>query len=374
MSKVLGVLGGGQLARMLALAAHPLAVEVRALDPAADACAFAVCKGTQAPFDDHQAIARFAGGLDALTFDFENVSTHVLEQFNQGVIRPNLRALATTQDRLTEKQCVRALGLGTADYAAVQSREQLETLRMGWGLAPILKTRRFGYDGKGQWALADAAATDRAWLELASRDAIVERRVAFTRELSVIGVRGVDGEFRSYAPFHNLHREGMLRLSVGPVQAPVAEADAIAARVMQGLDYVGVMAIELFEVGGRLVVNELAPRVHNSGHGSIEGHQCSQFENHVRATLGLPLGDTSARSYSAMVNLIGEVPPVSPILKCRGAHLHLYGKASRAGRKLGHITLTDDDRGRLLERVQSLAGLPGVLLDDAMFAELVAHP
>ena len=247
---------------------------------------------------------------------------------------PGAAALEEGQDRLREKELFRSLGIDTARFGTLE-----ET-----GLPALVKTRRLGYDGKGQ-RLVDAA-------EPVGDDELAEALVPFDRELSIVGVRGRDGETRFWPVAENVHRDGILRVTRAPaVNAPQAEAETICAALIDALDYVGVLAVELFDVGGRLLANEFAPRVHNTAHWTIDGAETSQFENHLRAILGLPLGPTEARAPSVMVNLIGSAPPAEALLALPGAHLHLYGKAPRAGRKVGHVTLVAPDEdvvGRLV--------------------------
>jgi 5-(carboxyamino)imidazole ribonucleotide synthase len=234
----------------------------------------------------------------------------------------------------------------------------------------VLKTRRFGYDGKGQAVIGSAADAEAAWASLGSKPLILEGFVAFDRELSILAVRARDGEMAFYPLVENHHREGILRLSIAPApnisNEMQATAEGYARRVMEALDYVGVLATELFQVGGELLANEMAPRVHNSGHWTIEGAETSQFENHLRAITGLPIGSTASRGYSAMLNIIGDFPDLEKVLRLPNTHLHLYGKAPRPGRKIGHVTLRVDDTSALAEgiqRLRSIVGLPNSLSD-----------
>ncbi|HXF98888.1 MAG TPA: 5-(carboxyamino)imidazole ribonucleotide synthase [Gaiellaceae bacterium] len=314
-------LGGGQLGRMLALAAAPLGVRFRFLDPAPDACAGGVGELLVGAFDDPALLDRLAEGAAAVTYEFENVPVEAARRL--GAL-PDARALAAGQDRLAEKRLFRRLGIPTPRFGTLA-----ET-----GLPALVKTRRLGYDGKGQRLLEAPAAI--------GEDELAEEVVRFERELAVLAVRGAAGETAFYPLVENEHRGGILAVSRAPAErAPQAEAEAFARRLLDELGYVGVLALELFEAGGRLLANELAPRVHNSGHWTIEGALTSQFENHVRAILGLPLGATAARGRSVMVNLVGSLPPLERLLAVPGAHVHLYGKTPRPGRKLGHVTLVD---------------------------------
>ncbi|MGN6093540.1 MAG: 5-(carboxyamino)imidazole ribonucleotide synthase [Luteibacter jiangsuensis] len=358
-----GILGGGQLARMLALAASPLGLRTLVLDPVADSCAGQVTDLVTADWSDAAALAEFAGRVDAVTFDFENVPAATAERLAaQVAVHPNPRALAVAQDRLAEKTLFRESGLNTPEFAAVDSRDDLAAAVERIGLPAILKTRRLGYDGKGQFRLKTPADIDAAWAALgeaaAKHGLILEAFVPFDRELSVLAVRGRDGEFRTWPLTRNWHVDGVLSLSLAPApgtsdeleQAAVAQARAIAER----LDYVGVFALELFVRNGELLGNEMAPRVHNSGHWTIEGAHTSQFENHVRAVLGLPLGDTGVRGASAMLNWIGELPDPAPVLATADGHWHDYGKEARPGRKVGHATICASDAGSLRAKLVSV--------------------
>lgn len=352
-----GILGGGQLGRMLALAGYPLGVRYTVYDPVPDACAGQVAPHLCASYEDTDALTRFAQGKQVVTYEFENVpvaAARFLE--THAPVHPTPRALEQFQDRLLEKQILRAVGIPTPAFAPVDARAPADALEQV-GCPCVLKTRRGGYDGKGQAVARTPDEYRDAIAQLGNAPLIVEAFVPFERELSVIGVRGHDGETRVYPLVENHHREGILRLSLAP--APDSEtllpvAHGYIQRLADALNYVGVLALELFQVGGQLLANEVAPRVHNSGHWTIEGAHTSQFENHLRAILGLPLGSTAARGVSAMVNLIGDLPPIEPILRVAGAHLHLYGKAPRAGRKLGHITVCADSHDALERALQQI--------------------
>jgi 5-(carboxyamino)imidazole ribonucleotide synthase len=319
---------------MLGLAGLPLGLEFRFLDPSPEACARDVGELVVAEYDDVAVLERLAAGADVVTYEFENVP--IVAAAHVAAV-PGVTALEHGQDRLREKELFRTLGITTPRFGTLE-----ET-----GLPALVKTRRLGYDGKGQRRVEAP--------EPLAGDELAEELVAFDRELSIVGVRGRDGVTRFWPVGENVHRDGILRVTRAPaVGAPQAEAEAICAALMDALDYVGVLAVELFEVGGRLVANEFAPRVHNTGHWTIDGAETSQFENHLRAILGLPLGPTGARGSSVMVNLVGAVPPLEELLALPGAHLHLYGKAPRAGRKLGHVTLVGADE-RTVERAMALA-------------------
>jgi len=358
----IGILGAGQLGRMLALAGIPLGLRFRFLDPVIDSPAGQVAEHIVAAYEDAQAVQRFTAGLDVLTFEFENVSLELLRSLETSVpVLPRPLALEKSQDRFIEKSFFKSLGIPTPDFAEVNSKTDLDEAVRKLGLPAVLKTRRLGYDGKGQFVLKTASDIDPAWTALGSTPLILEKWVSFQRELSVLGARGRDGRTEFYPLAENHHRDGILRLSLAPAPNLMlelqAKAEGYAQSVMAALDYVGVLAIELFQVGDQLIANEMAPRVHNSGHWTIEGAVTSQFENHIRAVAGLPLGSTRAPGSSAMINIIGEMPDPKAILKVDGAHLHVYGKEPRPGRKLGHVTLVERNRGPLYEKLHLLKGL-----------------
>ncbi|MBF6612027.1 MAG: 5-(carboxyamino)imidazole ribonucleotide synthase [Chloroflexi bacterium] len=354
-----GVLGGGQLGRMLALAGYPLDLSFRFLDPAPDAAAGRFAEHIVGDYSDVEVLSRFASGLDVITYEFENVpvdSARLLSKLTP--VYPPPQALEMAQDRVVEKSFFRRLGILTPDFAQVDTRSGLDVALSRIGLPAVLKTRRFGYDGKGQLLLRRPDDVEQAWDALGGRSLILERLVPFDRELSVIAVRDRKGSLAFYPLVENHHSEGILRLSLAPAPelAPAMQsaAEEYATRLLKALDYVGVLAIELFQVGGELIANEMAPRVHNSGHWTIEGAATSQFENHLRAIAGLPLGSTTAMGFSAMLNIIGELPDAQSVLAVPGAHLHLYGKAPRPGRKLGHITLSASNLDTLKRGVEQL--------------------
>ncbi|PXV58232.1 5-(carboxyamino)imidazole ribonucleotide synthase [Dyella jiangningensis] len=360
---VLGILGGGQLARMLALAAAPLGVKTLVVDSAADACAGQVAPLVVADWTDYDALEHFAREVDVVTFDFENVPAETAHWLAQRVaVFPAPRALAVAQDRLAEKTLFRECGLMTPEFQAVDTREDLDRALATVGAPAILKTRRLGYDGKGQFRIKTLADADAAWAALGAQaqahGLILEAFVPFDRELSVIAVRSREGDFRTWPLTQNWHTDGVLSLSLAPasdIDALQARATELVRTLAEKLEYVGVFALELFVKNGELLGNEMAPRVHNSGHWTIEGALTSQFENHVRAVLGLPLGDTSARGLSAMFNWIGELPDAAPVLEAVDAHWHDYGKQPRAGRKVGHATVCAPDATRLVERLSGIA-------------------
>ncbi len=339
----IGILGGGQLGRMLALAGIPLGLQFRFLDPAPN-CPASVC-GVQVVGDyfDEEALARFVDGCDVVTYEFENVPNRTALYLSERVkVYPPPIALEYMQDRLLEKEFLQSHSVPVAGFMAVDSYSDLMEAIKALGLPSVLKTRRLGYDGKGQRVLRTAADAEAAWQELGDSPLILEAFIDFQRELSLLSVRSINGETCFYPLVQNRHHEGILRESVAPApnldHALQILAEKSAAQLLNALDYVGVMAIEMFEIDGCLVANEMAPRVHNSGHWTIEGAVCSQFENHVRAVAGLPLGSTACTGTAVMENIIGKLPDMEAVLREPGAHLHLYGKEPRAGRKLGHIT------------------------------------
>ena len=360
---VLGILGGGQLARMLALAAAPLGVNTLVVDSAADACAGQVAPLRLADWTDYAALEKFAAEVDVVTFDFENVPAETAHWLAERVsVFPDPRALAVAQDRLAEKTLFRDCGLQTPAFEAVDTRADLDRALATIGAPAILKTRRLGYDGKGQFRIKHLSDADAAWAALGSQanahGLILEAFVPFERELSVLAVRTRDGDFRIWPLTQNWHTDGVLSLSLAPapdVGALQTRAAELAHILAERLGYVGVFALELFVKDGQLLGNEMAPRVHNSGHWTIEGAIASQFENHVRAVLGLPLGDISARGFSAMFNWIGELPDAAPVLSTVDAHWHDYGKQPRPGRKVGHATVCANEAAVLATRIHDVA-------------------
>ncbi len=355
-----GILGGGQLARMLALSGAPLGLRFLVLDSTPDACAAQFAPLLQADYRDHDALAAFAGQVDVATFDFENVPAESARWLAERVpVFPSPRALAVAQDRLAEKTLFRELGIPVPEFADIASRQGLDDALARIGTPCILKTRRLGYDGKGQFRIKTPADADAAWAALGPQadtvGLILEGFVAFQRELSVVAVRGRDGELKAWPLTENWHESGILSASLAPAAVDaVLQAQALAAarKVAEALDYVGVFALELFLRDGVLLANEMAPRVHNSGHWTIEGAQTSQFQNHLRAVLGLPLGDTRAIGHSVMLNWIGEMPSSLPVLAEACGHWHDYGKSPREGRKVGHATLRADSRAELADALE----------------------
>ncbi|AWV06660.1 phosphoribosylaminoimidazole carboxylase [Lysobacter maris] len=362
-----GILGGGQLARMMALAGAPLGLRFLVMDTAADACAGQFAPMVVGDYRDESALAEFASRVDVATFDFENVPAESAEWLAARVpVFPNPRALAVAQDRLAEKTLFRELGIPVPAFATVDSRDGLDAAIAEVGTPCILKTRRLGYDGKGQFRIKSPADLDAAWQALGAQAAtvglIVEGFVSFQRELSVVAVRSREGEFRTWPLTENWHVDGVLSASLAPASAdPELRATAIeyARKLAEALDYVGVFALELFCRDGELLANELAPRVHNSGHWTIEGSQTSQFQNHLRAVLGLPLGDTGMLGHACMLNWIGAMPDPLPVLDEPGGHWHDYGKSPRDGRKVGHATLRADTPAALADALQRVGAALG---------------
>ena len=367
-----GILGGGQLARMLALSGAPLGLRFLVMDTSAEACAGQFAPMVVGDYRDQAALAEFASRIDVATFDFENVPADSALWLAERVpVFPSPRALATAQDRLVEKTLFRELDIPVPDFVPVASFEELEAAVATVGTPCILKTRRLGYDGKGQFRIKrksgngeQGTGTDTpeaAWRALGPQAGkvglILEAFVPFERELSVVAVRARNGEFRTWPVTENWHVDGVLSASLAPAvddDALAAQAVDHARRLAEALDYVGVFALELFLRDGVLLANELAPRVHNSGHWTIEGSETSQFQNHLRAVVGLPLGDTRMVGHACMLNWIGEMPDPAPVLREPGGHWHDYGKTPREGRKVGHATVRADAPAALagaLERI-----------------------
>jgi len=359
---LIGVLGGGQLGRMLALAGIPMGLRFRFLEPGQDSPVRGVGEVVRARWDDPDALRRFCDGLDVVTYEFENVPVGVVGQISEwGRVSPPSRALAAAQDRLSEKELFRRLGVQTAPFLPVGTRDELVEAVRTLDFPSVLKTRQMGYDGKGQRFLRGHEDVASAWEALGDHPLMLEGFIAFERELSVIGVRGQDGTVAFYPVSVNEHREGILRTTRAPSPGVSPqrqdEAERIAASLLHELDYVGVLAVELFDTADGLLANEMAPRVHNSGHWTQDGAVTSQFENHLRAVLGLPLGSVAPRGWSAMVNLIGSLPDQRAILAVPGCHLHLYDKEPRAGRKLGHVNVVADTPEALKERLERLLAI-----------------
>jgi 5-(carboxyamino)imidazole ribonucleotide synthase len=356
------VLGGGQLGWMLGLAGIPLGCSFAFLDPVDGAPSAAVGELFVGRLDDIEAARRTAKGAAVVTYEWEGVPASTARALEAlAPVLPPPRALDVSQDRVVEKQTLHALGIATTPFRAVDSLADLHTAVDAIGLPAVLKTRRGGYDGKGQAVLGVVADLHAAWTQLGDVPCILEGFVSFDRELSIVAVRGRDGKVSCWPAVENHHRDGILRLTRAPApgldDVLQAHAEASIRPLLDELDYVGVCCVELFDVGGDLLANEIAPRVHNSGHWTIEGAQTSQFENHLRAILELPLGSTAALGPSAMVNCIGAMPDRDAVLRVPGAHLHDYGKAARPGRKLGHVTVIAPDVRQLEGRLASVREL-----------------
>jgi 5-(carboxyamino)imidazole ribonucleotide synthase len=345
----IGILGGGQLGRMLAMAAARLGLRCQVFSPDPDSPAFdVVLNATCAEYADVEALELFANDVDVITYEFENVpAASAMILAARRPVLPDRKILETTQDRLAEKDFVKRLGIGTADYADVSSAGDLRAAIGKIGLPAVIKTRRFGYDGKGQAIIRDGDDSDKIWEDLGTKSAILEAFIPFEREVSVIAARSADGHVECYDVTENEHRDHILKISRAPAditEALAAQARSIAEKIAHALDYVGVLAVEMFVVPGNgqptLLVNEIAPRVHNSGHWTLDGASISQFEQHIRAVAGWPLGTPLRHGPVTMTNLIGsDIEGYEQWLTVPGATVHLYGKGpARPGRKMGHVT------------------------------------
>ena len=339
----IGILGGGQLGRMLAVAASRLGLKAHIFEPGANPPAGQVAdQVTTASYDDEAALHRFAQSVDVITYEFENIPTSALDILEQiSPIRPGRRALAISQDRLSEKEFLTGLGLKVAPYANVTSAAEAEAAAQSIGTPSILKTRRMGYDGKGQVRLKNVSDMEQAWQAMQGAPSVLEGFINFSHEVSVIAARTSDGQVACYDPGENVHREGILHSTTVPASLSAAQrmdAVLLAGQILNALDYVGVMGVELFVTADGLIVNEIAPRVHNSGHWTQNGCDICQFEQHIRAVAGWPLGDGSRHSDMRMENLIGADMDRVPELRKTNAALHLYGKSEvKPGRKMGHV-------------------------------------
>ncbi|HEY8540446.1 MAG TPA: 5-(carboxyamino)imidazole ribonucleotide synthase [Steroidobacteraceae bacterium] len=353
----IGIIGAGQLGRMLALAGYPLGLRFVFLDQSEDAPGAQVGTIVRGAFDDPAGLAELARAVDIVTFDVENVPVGAIRDIaREKPFLPPPEALGASQDRLDEKSLFRALRIPTPPFAQVDSRADLVRAVESIGLPGVLKTRRLGYDGRGQYFLRTQRDIEPAWNALGSVPLIYEGFVDFSCEVSIIGVRSTKGEFACYPLSANTHEGGILRYSIAPYRnaSLQRQAEGHLKRLMKHFDYAGVLTIEFFVKRGQLIANEMAPRVHNSGHWTIEGAATSQFENHIRAILGLPLGSTRPIGHSAMVNFIGTIPPPACVLEIPGVHYHNYGKEPRPNRKLGHCTIVSPNaraRDKALRRL-----------------------
>lgn len=374
----IGVLGGGQLARMMALEGIPLGCRFAFLEPGADPPAAVAGDVVRAPYDDPAGLTRLADSCDVATFEFENVpaASATFLQSRLSVLPPPA-ALEASQDRLAEKRLFRQVAIRTAPFHPVNAPGDLEAALEVTGLPVVIKTRRMGYDGKGQAMAETAQEAAAAVAKLGPADLIAEGFVPFRRELSIVAAAGRDGSRVFYPLTENHHRDGILRVSYAPAPglAPAlqAEAEALIGRLLDHLGYVGVLAVELFQTDDGFLANEMAPRVHNSGHWTLDGAATSQFENHVRAVAGLPLADPQpVAAASAMINLIGQVPATETLAAVPGLRLHLYGKSPRPGRKLGHVNVAGSDRAAVMataRRAWGLAAGDGPLPGEGGFVE-----
>ena len=361
-----GILGAGQLGRMLALAGYPLGLDFLFLDPATNPPASRVAPVLQGDFSDNKLLGKLARSAEVATIDWENVSIDALRALaaDGARIAPPIPAVATAQDRVSEKRLFERLGIPTTRWQAVSSKSQLERAMKDIGLPGVIKTRRLGYDGKGQAVVKTRADAERAWAEMGSVGLIYEEWIPFDCEVSIIGARSRRGEIAVYPLNGNVHSQGILRLTRAPYGPPRWQrvAQKYLESVLTHFHYTGILTIEFFVREGRLIANEMAPRVHNSGHWTIEGAVTSQFENHLRAILNLPLGSTRPTGYSAMLNLIGTMPSRATILGWEGVHLHNYDKEPRPGRKIGHCTLVEATLRRREQRAQQLLSelAPGI--------------
>jgi 5-(carboxyamino)imidazole ribonucleotide synthase len=353
-----GIIGAGQLGRMLALAGYPLGVEPLFLDASADTPGGQVGPIITGDIQDPARVAELAARVDVVTFDWENVPATTLAGLAEDKVRPGARALEVSQDRIGEKTLFRLLDIPTPRFVAVDTRADLARAIGEIGLPAILKTRRLGYDGKGQTVLGTTADIEAAWSRLGGQALILEALVAFEREVSLIGVRSPRGAIAFYPLTENVHQGGILRYSRAPFRSLRLQrlAERHMRRVLRHFDYVGVLALEFFVERGTLLANEMAPRVHNSGHWTIEGAATSQFENHLRAICGLELGRTAPRGHAAMINFIGRLPSVAVALREPDLHFHDYGKSPRPGRKLGHCTLLAGSAAARDARLRALLG------------------
>jgi len=358
----IGILGGGQLARMLALGGHPLGATFVVLDPTPGVCASVVAEQVVGDYDDREKLEIFAKQADVVTYEFENVPAEGVKYLAAGKVPvyPSPQALAVSRDRLNEKTLFRELGIPTPNFAAISNLDDLKKAARDIGLPAVLKSRTMGYDGKGQAVIKTENDIEDAWEKVGRVECILEGFVTFTREISIIAVRSRTGEVLYYPVGENTHSGGILHHNavVNGFDDPMQKvAEDYSRRLLDHFGYVGVLSLELFDANGVLMANEIAPRVHNTGHWTIEGAETSQFENHIRAIMGLPLGDTSPVGCSAMVNFIGAIPSAESVLTIKGAHFHDYGKSAKPGRKIGHGTIRGDVKADVLASLDKLLKL-----------------
>lgn len=355
----IGVIGGGQLGQMLAQAGTSLGMKFVFLDPAKDACAASLGEHICAAYDDKQALKQLAEEVDVVTFEFESVPAETVAFLSDFVpVYPNAESLRIARDRWFEKSLFKSLAIPTPEFANVESQAELEQAVAEIGLPAVLKTRTLGYDGKGQKVVKQQTDVVNAFAELGNVPCILEGFVDFSGEVSLIAVRGQDKEICFYPLVHNQHNQGILHLSIASEQHPMQSlAEGYVAKILEKLDYVGVLAFEFFEVEDGLKANEIAPRVHNSGHWTIEGSVASQFENHLRAIANLPLGSTKKRGESAMINFISSIPAIEQVLKIEDCHLHDYSKEFKVGRKVGHATVNCQTMDVLKQRISQIEAL-----------------
>lgn len=359
---MIGILGGGQLGRMLALAGYPLGLRFRGLEPASDSALGQVAETVQAAYDDLAVLPRFAEGLELVTYEFENVPATTAEFLSRRFpVYPPPLALSVAQDRLQEKHLFERCGVPVPRFAPITEPDDIPKALEQVPLPALLKTRRLGYDGRGQIRVEQPQDLQAAWNQHDQVPCLLEERIDFHYEVSLLAARSRNGELAFYPLVENLHIEGILALSRAPAPRATPQlqktAEHYVGYILEELQYVGLLAVEFFVVGEQLFANEIAPRVHNSGHWTIEAAETSQFEQHLRAILGWPLGACTPRGYAAMVNLLGSIPPLEAMLRVPNAHVHLYGKTPRPRRKLGHITIRADtpaERDELVEQLLTL--------------------
>lgn len=357
----IGIVGGGQLARMMVLAGEPLGIEFMILDPAEDATAGKIAEQVVADYDDIDALTLLASKVDVITFDFENVSAEALHYLESScTVSPPIQALRISQDRLAEKELFQQHHIATAPFAAINSLDDLKSAVSRMGTPCILKTRRFGYDGKGQALIHSLDDCANAWQAIQQQAAILEGFVEFDYEASLIMVRNATNEIAYYAMPKNEHKQGILHISRVPFidNAITEQAKQLLQPLIEELNYIGVLTVEFFVKDNKLIANEMAPRVHNSGHWTIEGANCSQFENHIRAISALPLGNTAlSHPFSAMINFISQMPDIDDVCNIANSHIHDYHKDARTGRKVGHATVTGDSEALLNKAIEQVVDL-----------------